>query len=113
MWQESAECRVAFLEVDEFNLSYSFCYESTNLKTLEKLKQTREELKIAHADEHKQHFNLFAREAIEVLITRLEAIQQGKIRHSGKRTTRYLSWLKRNSKPSQVSAPIATDKEAT
>jgi hypothetical protein len=55
-----------------------------------KLREIRAELKLAR----KQHFNMWEKDAINVLINRLEAIQQGKIRHSGKATTLLLSALK-------------------
>jgi hypothetical protein len=75
-----------------------------------KLKQIRAELKLAR----KQHFNMWEKDAINILINRFEALQQGKIRHSGNATTRLLSALKRASQPqpSQTSAPTAVGKEA-
>jgi hypothetical protein len=76
-----------------------------------KLKEIRAESKLAR----KQHFNKWEKDAINVLINRLEAIQQGKIRHSGKTTTSLLTSLKKTSmlQPLQVNAPIGTSEEAT
>lgn len=76
-----------------------------------KLRDIRAELKLAR----EQHFSIFEKGAIDVLIKRLEAIQQGKIRHSGNATTWQLAALKKRCQPqpSQVSAPIGISKEAT
>jgi hypothetical protein len=105
-----AEERISQLKIEE-TVQHDRLINQGQLDAVGKLREIRAELNLAR----KQHFIIFEKRAIDVLIKRLEAIQQGKIRHSGKATTLQLSVLKRASQPQplQTSAPAAVDKEAT
>jgi hypothetical protein len=105
-----AEERISQLKIEEM-VQHDRLINEGQWDAAGKLREIRTELKLAR----KQHFNMWEKDAINILINRLEAIQQGKIRHSGKATTLLLSVLKSASQPqpSQVSAPIGTSEEAT
>lgn len=105
-----AEERISQLKIEE-TVQHDRLINEGHWGAAEKLREIRAELKLAR----KQHFIIFEKRAIDVLIKRLEAIQQGKIRHSGKAITLLLGTVKRASQPqpSQVSAPTAVGKEAT